>query len=301
MTPIPLGILANQVGIPPELSVTALVVAGGGSGGGNTARGSGGGGAGGMRTVTATLATLTNFSVTIGAGGTNRGQGNSSTFNNIANTGGGKGGMFGFDEAAGNGGSGGGGGFNTNQGNGISGQGNKGGQHNKSSNQVANSAGGGGGKGAAGETSRGFDGKGQTGGAGGSTSIITTTNATNQAVGEVSGGDVFFAGGGAGSGAVLISDNDFPFTFGGVGGGGHAGARRETDATYRPGEAGHVNSGGGSGGFGPSNGGSGVVILRYDAARTCILGAGLSGTTDLDDNGSKITIIKSGTGNVQFS
>jgi hypothetical protein len=61
------GMLA-RVGAPTDVAASYLVVAGGG-GGGASGAGGGGGGAGGLLTSTATLSTLTTYSVTVGAGG----------------------------------------------------------------------------------------------------------------------------------------------------------------------------------------------------------------------------------------
>ena len=61
------GVLSSKAGV----SASYLVVAGGGSGGFVTANGggTGGGGAGGYLTSTATLSTLTTYTITVGAGG----------------------------------------------------------------------------------------------------------------------------------------------------------------------------------------------------------------------------------------
>jgi hypothetical protein len=48
------------------------------------------------------------------------------------------------------------------------------------------------------------------------------------------------------------------------------------------------------------NGGSGIVILRYPAAYTISLGAGLTGSTATVGT-SKVTEITAGTGNVSWS
>ena len=48
------------------------------------------------------------------------------------------------------------------------------------------------------------------------------------------------------------------------------------------------------------NGGSGVVILRYDKAFTITLGAGLTGSTVVDGN-SKVTTITAGSDSVSWN
>jgi hypothetical protein len=106
-----------------------------------------------------------------------------------------------------------------------------------------------------GTSQAGGGGSGQTGGAGGvggTPNIISASLATTLSVGEVSGGLVYFAGGGGGSG---------PTGGGAKGlGGGTAGAGSGT-----PTSSALANTGGGTGGglAGAGTGGSGVVIVRY--------------------------------------
>lgn len=100
------------------------------------------------------------------------------------------------------------------------------------------------------------------GGAGGIgiiTTIITTTIATSASVGQVSGGNLYFAGGGGGCGYDAVR------RAGGLGGGGQSGT------VSLAGVSGTAWTGGGGGGGGvgtssgatqPGSGGSGVVILR---------------------------------------
>jgi hypothetical protein len=71
--------------------------------------------------------------------------------------------------------------------------------------------------------------------------------------------------------------------------------------------AGTVNTGGGGGGTGSgdttnraASGGSGVVILRYPAAYTITIGAGLTGST-ATVGANKVTTITAGTGNVSWA
>jgi hypothetical protein len=86
---------------------------------------------------------------------------------------------------------------------------------------------------------------------------------------------------------------------GGTGGGGNA-----TDGTT--GGSGTVNTGSGGASstganlLGGGNGGSGVVILKYESLYTITIGAGLTGTTSTVGS-SKITTITAGTGNVSWA
>ena len=252
----------------PAVGLTCdyLVVAGGGGGGG-TGNGSnagyagaGGAGAGGLRsTVTATggggsletalsLASATPYTVTVGAGGSGglylsstSGSGSNSVFSTITSTGGG-------GIAAGNGANGGSGGgtYDTNggyvKGSGTANQGFAGGGVGTGDGGT-----GGGGAGAVGATASGNTGS--SGGAGATTSITGTS--------------VTYAGGGGGGGAGANGGT-------GGSGGGAAGGTTGADPT-----AATVNTGGGGGGatqrstttgLTGSNGGSGVVIIRYTIA-----------------------------------
>jgi hypothetical protein len=71
-------------------------------------------------------------------------------------------------------------------------------------------------------------------------------------------------------------------------------------------ESGVANTGGGGGACGGGggavggNGGSGVVILRYPAALTITIGAGLTGSTATVGS-NKVTTITAGTGNVSWA
>ena len=94
-----------------ELTVECLVVAGGG--GGPTLASRGAGGAGGYRSATGLSVTATNYTVTVGAGGTSETNGGDSTFSTITSTGGGKGGVGASPYTPGNGGSGGGANFSS--------------------------------------------------------------------------------------------------------------------------------------------------------------------------------------------
>jgi hypothetical protein len=267
------------VALPP-LTVEYLLIAGGGSGGG--AYYGGGGGAGGMLSnysgTALTLASSTNYPVTVGAGGGGnpgieaRGSnGSNSVFHTITSTGGGAGGG-GNSSTVSNGvagGSGGGGGYGMVTANGIVGQGNNGGLR---------YGGGGGGAGAAGTQTEAPPYPGP-GGVGLQSSITGTST--------------YYAGGGSGGSAAGQS----PAVPGGLGGGGAGAVRSGANAV-----SGTSNTGGGGGGAGEvgqtgASGGSGVVILRYPSSFTI---SGLSGTT-ITVGTDKVTTFTTGTGNIQFN
>ena len=296
----------------PSLIVNYLVVAGGGAGGG-TYLGPGGG-AGGLRTsytnssslnghneTALTLETVTNYTVTVGAGGagtfhTGGGEnaagnnGNDSIFSTITSTaGGGSGAYQGNNNPGQQGGSGGGAAYN----NGTVGaavtspvtQGYAGGGHGGAS--TYHGGGGGGANGAGASTG--------VGGAGLAVNILSSANAATQSVGEVSGSNVYYAGGGGGAGVGFGAA-------GGIGGGG--------DGNTAQGVAGTPNTGGGGGGSERNNpsgqffyggaGGSGVVILRYPNTRTVTIGSGLTGSTATEGS-DKVTTFTAGTGTISFS
>jgi hypothetical protein len=257
----------------PTANITCeyLVVAGGGAGGEPESGGSsgGGGGAGGYRSSVSgessgggasaesplSLTSGTNYTVTIGAGGTIGGafstsgtNGSNSTFATITATGGGRG-QTAIVNDVGNGGSGGGAGAgpsgnNNTGGTATTGQGYAGG------NQAGITglyAAGGGGAGAAGQNTQAS--RGGNGGNGVASSITGTS------VARAGGG-----GGGTYSGSVAT---------GGTGGGGNGAASNSYAST-----AGAPNTGAGGGAgarlttggrMAASNGGSGIVIVRYDA------------------------------------
>jgi hypothetical protein len=288
----------------PPLEVDYLVVAGGGSGGTSGGRG-GGGGAGGYRTsyndgtVSAlSLSTLTNYTVTVGAGGsavaTNETDGNNgqnSTFASITATGGGGGG--GFSRNGKSGGSGGGGSWSSSA---VGGTGNAGsytpveGYNGGTGGSSLYGAGGGGGA-----SEIGADGSGNDGGNGGnglSNTILNSTNAATASVGEVSGSNIYYAGGGGGGGTGV----------GGTGGIGGASDGTSGDASANA----TANTGGGSGGAGASatgSGGSGVVILRYPSGYTITVGAGITEASGspFTEGSDKISVFTGGTGNISFS
>jgi hypothetical protein len=231
-------------------AVEYLIVAGGGGGGGYVA--AGGGGGGGVLTSNAAI-TLTNYTVTVGAGGTggpsnrssNGGNGGNSSAFGLTAIGGGGGGR-GWSLAAGNtGGSAGG----TGGGDGVSGaaflagtagtagQGNSGGGGRRCTTNSGTS-GGGGGAGSAGTTPECSPRTAGAGGQGISSSI--------------SGNAQLYAGGGGGD-----SYNPNIAGVGGLGGGGNGN-----------GSSGVAGTGGGGGSAGSlvnpgGTGGSGIVIVRY--------------------------------------
>jgi len=272
-----------------EVLVDYLVVAGGGAGTGRGNRGGGGGGAGGLRsTVTATggggtletaltLLTGTGFTVTVGAGGTGSPTvltgGSDSIFSTITSKGGGRGGYSNDAPSGGSGGGGDGSGTNLSGGAGTANQGFAGGTGGVSGSFAG---GGGGGAGAVGANNSGTTGG--SGGAGVATSIT--------------GSSVTYAGGGGG-GATGVAGT------GGSGGGGNG-------STTTNGTAGTANTGGGGGGSGAStdflnsNGGSGVVILRYSNLFALNVGAGLAYSTQAVSD-DKVTTFTGGSGSVSFS
>lgn len=236
----------------PNYVVEFLVVAGGGAGSSHYAGNyeGGGGGAGGYIASSLTIASLTNYTITVGAGGASAAGLGSNSGSNSAGLGqtaigGGKGGAG--TQSGSSGGSGGGSGWISNAardagtggGSGTAGQGNAGGPAGGS----LNGGGGGGGAGAAGQA-------GALGGNGGNGS--TWLNG------------VTYAGGGSGSRHGSGSTEG-----GGVAGTGGGGTGSPASASNTA-TSGTANTGGGGGGNWESsastpagNGGSGVVIIRY--------------------------------------
>jgi len=291
---------------PDILELDYLVVAGGGSGGTSGGRG-GGGGAGGYRTsyndgtVPAFIfETSIDYIVTVGAGGaavsTNETDGNNgqnSTFATITATGGGGGG--GYSRAGKSGGSGGGGSWSINA---AGGSGNAGsytpveGYDGGTGGDGNYGAGGGGGA-----SEIGADGSSTDGGNGGdglSNTILNSTNAATASVGEVSGSDIYYAGGGGG---------------GATGTGGTGGLGGSSDGTSGAASANATaNTGGGSGGAGASgtgSGGSGVVILRYPSSYSIsetTSGGNVLTFNTYTEGSDNVTVFTSGTnGTIQFS
>ncbi len=258
----------SSSGASGPYTVDYLVVAGGGGGGSGDG---GGGGAGGLRTSYGSTSgggaaaensmTVTDgavYTITVGGGSTGAatssatrsGPGTASSIagsgiTTITSSGGGSGGTGGTPIDGGDGGSGGGAenGAGASGGSGTTGQGYAGG------GTASDDASGGGGAAEAGGVGTGTGGG--TGGDGLAVNILSTSNATTSNVGQVDGGNVYFAGGGGGGGEGSAA--------GGKGGGG-TGIYASTT------ENGDANTGGGAAGgdssYAGGAGGSGVVILR---------------------------------------
>jgi len=243
----------------PQVGLTAdvLVIAGGGG------AGAGGGGAGGLVYNSATaLANATNYSVTIGAGGTggvnNSAQATNGVNSNItggvlsltAAVGGGKGGTGNRTVTNYDGGSGGGSNRQIDAaGVATSGQGSNGGIGFTDNASFDNGGGGGGFSVAGSAASFGACGAGGNG--------VSTYSSWGSATstGQNVSGTYWYAGGG--SGGTNLSKT----VFAGGNGGGGAGAITGT------GGSGTANTGGGGGGTNTGGaGGSGIVIIRYPIA-----------------------------------
>ena len=227
--------------------VDYLIIAGGG---GATSDVSGGGGAGGYRTTNGTsggnsaaeskvIVTAQGYTVTIGAGGVGFANGGNSSVLGITSTGGGRG--AGYNQTPSSGGSGGGNGYSGSGAVGTTGQGSNGGS--------GGNGGGGGGGGAGGVGQNLVSSQGGNGGVGLANSLRTGSNETR-------------AGGGGGS----TRSTDTNLIGLGQNGGGNGGSYTGLNATD-----GQANTGGGAGGqdfgnLGARNGGSGIVIIRYEIA-----------------------------------
>jgi hypothetical protein len=253
---------------PAPSTVEYLVVAGGGTGL------AGGGGAGGFRTSNSfSVQPGTNYTITVGAGGSN------SQFGSLTSSRGGAGGNSGASGSfpGQSGGSGGGGGRN-NYGGFAGGTGNLGAfspsEGNAGGTAVGTGWASGGGAGAAGN-----GGSAAVGGAGLSSSITGTST--------------FYAGGG-GAGAG---------TYGSGGNGGAGGGGRGRASLGSAGTAGTANTGGGGGGgSGNYAGGSGVVIIAYPNTFSDLnVGAGLTHTLSTARSGFKVYRFTAGTGTVSWS
>mgnify|MGYP001192405745 CR=1 FL=1 len=277
--------------LPAQENIHFLVVAGGG--GGSSGYGGSpqaGGGAGGLRTSWGSLsgggnsaenpialATGTNYTVTIGAGGGGAannsgymaGTGGTSQFGTITTAGGGAARNWSTSAASGSGGSGAGQAYSTNggPGSGTANQGFGGGAV-----TVAGPGAGGGGAGSAGSWSSG--------------SLGIGGNGINI---DITGSTVSYAGGG---GRTLGTP---------PGGGG------QSAASPGAGGNGTANTGGGGGGgngtgasYIGGQGGTGVVILRYPSSRSITIPGGLTSTTSVVGS-DKVTIFTAGTGNIQFT
>ena len=275
----------GPVNVPQPFELEYLVIAGGGGGGGFTG---GGGGAGGYRTDTGLEALAgSNYTLTVGAGGsagaagpngtaTNGGNGSNSVFSTITSAGGG-----------------GGGGRSTTDGAALNG--------------LAGGSGGGAGISSLGGTSG-------TGGTGNTPSVSPSQG--NDGGNSTAGlGNSTSAGGGGGASSVGGNGTS------GVGGSGGSGASSSitgTPVTRAIGGAGATNASGGAGTAGTANtgnggkggqaftvggaGGSGVVILKYpDTFTVSNPGGGLTFSTPAAAGGFKVTTFTAGTGNVEFT
>ena len=263
-----------------------IVVAGGGG------TGAGGGGAGGFRYASPSLAPVTYpakpltapagltaaaqaYPITVGAGGVARSPlggcsgnpGSNSIFSTITSAGGGGGGKGGATGL--NGGSGGGAGYDNNRACVSSGntppvsppQGNNGGSAPSSCHQAAAGGGGALAVGANGTRNPSPGGGGGVGGNGGVGAGVPNAFGTS---GQSSGGYYYFAGGGAGGSNLNVScGSPAGRGSGGLGGGGQGG-----QTNGQVGCNATANTGGGGGGSevdapAGTNGGSGIVIIRY--------------------------------------
>jgi len=260
----------NPLGGPEN--VDYLVIAGGG-GGGRGIGGAGGGGAGGYRTTFpspgcnagAFPITATTYPITVGGGGNFPTPGSPSVFSTITSTGGGTGG--GPCGPAGQNGGSGGGGAGTSYDEAGSGntppvsppQGNNGGTGTYSQPNTGCTAtqtgGGGGGANAAGQNAPGPAPGPKCAGSGGN-GIESTITGSGVTRGGGGGGGAADAPGGANQGNRAL---------GGSGGGGNGTDSRNV------GSSGSANTGGGGGGNGypnptgtpNTNGGKGLVVIRY--------------------------------------
>ena len=230
--------------INPPSTVDYLVVAGGGG-----TLPLAGGGAGGMLTGTGfSVASSTQYTVTVGAGGVGNAQGTGSVFSSITTVGGGTCGLgpTAAEAVGGPGGSGSGGNYGSPYQTGSAGGAGTAGQGNNGGNGAVWAGGGGGGRAAAG-----YSGSGATNGA-------IAGNGGSGLSSSITGSAVVYAGGGGGGaygGSAGVNANN-----GGAGGGGHG-----LFAYSGNGGNGTANTGGGAGGQydGSSNGGSGIVVIRF--------------------------------------
>ena len=297
------GFWKDIVNASPGFSVEYLVVAGGGAGGGgrNYSAGGGGGG-GGYKTATLsnsisggpdgltltplTLLTGTNYSITIGLGGsgnsnTNGTRGGTSTFATISTTGGG-GGLAGDNNGTDerNGGSGGGVGRTdySNPGTGISDEGYSGGQGQEYTGSYTTQHAGGGGGGASVSGSNGSGTTGGNGGSGKTSSIYGTSVSGGGGGGGASGGT------GADGGTNGVNGNASNANANRGGGGGGGCQQSGTD--------------GRSGG----NGGSGIVVIRIPDTRSATFSAGVTSSLNTTGGYKTYTVTAAGPSDtVQFS
>lgn len=284
-----------------QINVEALVVAGGGGGGYD--RGSGGGAGGLIDHPTFKMSRGTQYTITVGNGGTAGNSGNvvggtggNSILGSLTALGGGGGNMTGAGQ---NGGSGGGGGWNTS----TAGTGLQPSQAGDSGTYGYGYAGGAGGSNIIG-------GGGGAGAAGSSSSPSTSSNRPNGGIGRqssITGTSTYYAGGGGGGQAFDgPSGNTTPYFylqgFGGTGGGGNGG-----NTNGGAGFPGTANTGGGGGGGANipqgvgAAGGSGVVIIAYTNNYPAI--TNIPGTLTYDQptrSGYRVYRFTAGTGTITF-
>ena len=269
---------------PPTAEVDYLVIAGGGSG--SSRQGAGGGGAGGMRSGSGLPISNQDYTVTVGAGGVGGDSngpydgtsGVNSIFSTITSTGGGNGALGGGVAGGSGGGSG------RSSGGAVGGAGNSGGytppEGNPGGRGASNSAGGGGGAGGSGVDA---------------VADTSSGNGGNGAISSITGTSVTYAGGGGGAGHAAQS------VTGGTGGPGGGGDGSNGAAQSGGNGAAALGAGGGGGDYSPTfgvtkggNGGSGIVIVRYEIAKTATAKA--TGGTISYANGKTIhTFVNSGT------
>lgn len=249
-----------------------LVIAGGAGGGG-----SGGGGAGGLQGFSSqAFNSAQNYSITIGAGGAkgsanasnwNRGtNGQNSQFGSLGASIGGGAGAGANNSSALTGGSGGGNMLLNTPTAGTPGQGNAGGYSTNGGD--GRTSGGGGGAGAVGgnATQACCGGTTWTYAPGGNGSSAYSDWGAATSTGQNISGTYWYAGGGGGGSDDTMSR--VGNNFGGNGGGGNGGGYGGGSGSNAAAQNGTSNTGGGGGGagertLGPGNGGSGLVIVRY--------------------------------------
>jgi hypothetical protein len=280
-----------SITFPEETICDILIVAGGGGGGTSYSSTSsvsgGGGGAGGLIFLENQIVQANTYTIQVGKGGDGdtfndttsplrgkQGENSSFSYHPIEGVGGGGGGSRGEIESGGDGGSGGGSAWGNGTllgGIGVIGQGFNGGNTEADGSRTKQTpfSTGGGGAGGAGITNGGNDDDIDSDGGIGKYEVGTFNFKekfnfpTDNTIGEVFEGNVYFAGGG---GAGLATDNNtgtggnYNYSIGGKGGGG---GNLSLNAIS--------NTGGGGGGGTPAqlgltnggNGGSGIVIIRY--------------------------------------
>jgi hypothetical protein len=298
----------NFVNTPDTTPFNADMLIVGGGGGSTNLCGAGGAGGGGVLEGTVSIVPTTNYSVQVGTGGTgstgpsytaNATNGQNSFFDNsvaggnvlTANGGGRSAGagppqasFISYPGSGDPGGSGGaGGGYQGNNSNSsgaasnqtsispLTGYGNAGGSM-ITVGVAAYTGAGGGGAGSAGADVNGGTTPG-VGGTGHISTIVTTTMASTNGVGEVVGSDVYYAAGGGGAQDATAS------AAGGLGGGGNGGSGSAANN-------GTPSTGGGAGGGNcavtGNTGGTGVLIIKYPDSKTCNLSSATNLTHQTD-------------------